>query len=200
MSAAAAVVLALAACGSGAAENPAPAAPTTAGASTTSAAPDRQAAAPCGLSDGCRAKTVTIRNNLPYGVLIKDVFGVDNNDWGSSRRPDHAPPEGLAGQYMNAGTHVTRVFDTNSRNTVVPFGLEIVDGRNHGLRLAHVEFDIHSLWTGDSCGWTFRDLAESSLHPCGTSVTRTTPEGLKITVTSAGRVNQTTSPTTIVLG
>lgn len=198
MSAAAAVVLTLAACGSGAAETPAPAAPTAAGASGTSASPDRQAAADCSTyGDTCKTKTVTFKNNLAYGVLIKDVFGVDNNDWGSSRRPDHAPAEGLEGQYMNPGTQVTRVFDINANNFVVPFGLVIVDGSNHGRQLAHEEFDIASRWDTDThCGWTFRDLAGSTAQ-CGGTVTRTTPEGLKITVTTG--TNSDRIPTTIVL-
>ena len=140
--------------------------------------------------------TVIIRNNLPYGVLIKDVFGVDNNDWESSRRPDHAPPEGLAGQYMNPGTHVTRDFDINGRNHEVPFGLVIVDGSNHGRQLAHVEFNIHSK-SDEECGWTFRDLAGSNLGLCGTTESRTTPEGLTITVTSGSKSGD--FPTTIEL-
>lgn len=204
VSAAAAVVLALAACGggSGTAETSAPAASTTAGTSGTSTAPDRRAAADCSTyGDACKTKTVTIKNNLPYGVLIKDVFGVDNNDWGSSRRPDHAPAEGLEGQYMNPGTQVTRVFDINANNFVVPFGLVIVDGSNHGRQVAHVEFDIASRWDTDThCGWTFRDLAESTSHYdlCGGTATRPTPEGIKITVTTG--TNSDRIPTTIVLG
>ena len=187
--AAAAAALLLAACGggSGTAETPSSAAP--------SVSVDRQAAAYC-ASVSCYTLPVIINNNLPYGVLIKDVFGVDNNDWANSRRPDHAPPEGLEGQYMNPGTQVTRDFDTNKSNTVVPFGLVIVDGSNHGRQLAHVEFDIHGN-VGSQCGWTFRNLAGSDLDLCGTTVTRTTPEGLTITITS-GRINQW-APTTIEL-
>lgn len=195
--AAAAAALTLAACGGGTATTPTTAAPTTAGTSTSSAGPDRQASGgiePCGHH--CRSATVIIKSNLDYPVIL-DVFGVDNHDWQSNRRPDHRAPDGFKMVVIFPLGQLTRVFDVNIAASHSPFGLDIRENTKRDL-IGHVEFDTTLSGGNVFCGWTFRDLAGDDR--CGTTETRVTHKNLKVSITAGTRDDYDNTPTTIVLG